>query len=292
MPLADKIRVIRIPAGKDPDELVRSDPEGWRQAVAARTELMEYWIQQTIATVDIESVGGRRELTAVILPIIKRFTSPVEQSLYLQRLGRLVNLDEKVLREALAREPVRRAPRIAAVPVGPGLVAGSLLEIGPLEREALSLLLRYPALVAELPADEPLPFRDAAAGALVAAWQQRVAEGNPTAADLEAFVGGLDPATAGLARDLLGHLGSNGDAAPLDPAEARAQLRICLLRLRKVRIGEEFRDAQLVLAEAQRDEDQQLIQKLNQRLKELGLQRNEIDKAMEEPAQAVGARRN
>ena len=292
VPLADKIRVIRIPAGKDPDELVRSDPEGWRKAVAGRTELMEYWIQQTVATVDIQSVGGRRELTAVILPIIKRFTSPVEQSLYLQRLGRLVNVEEKVLREALAREPVRRAPRLAAVPVGPGMATGSLLEIGPLEREALSLVLRYPALTAELPIDESLPFRDATAGALVAAWRERVAEGAATAADLEAFVGGLDPATAGLARDLLSHLGSNGDAGPLEPGEARAQLRICLLRLRKARIGEAIHDGQLLLAEAQRDGDHQLVQTLNQRLRELGLQRNEIDKAMEEPATVVGARRN
>jgi DNA primase len=292
VPVADKIRVIRIPAGKDPDELVRSDPEGWRRAVADRTELMEYWIQQVAATVDMQSVGGRREVTAVILPIIKRFTSPVEQALYLQRLGRLVDVEEKVLREALAREPVRRAPRLAPVPVGPGLETGSLLGPGPLEREALSLLLRYPALVAELPSDEPLPFRDAAAGALVAAWKERVGEGAATAADLEAFVGSLDPATAGMARELLIHLGSNGDSAPLDPGEARAQLRICLLRLRKARIGEAIHDGQVLIAEAQRDEDQELVQTLNQRLNELRLQRNDVDKAMEDPAQAVGARRN
>ena len=152
--------------------------------------------------------------------------------------------------------------------------------------------MRYPALVAELPADQPLPFRDAAAGALVAGWKERVEEGATTAADLEAFVGGLDPATAGLARDLLGHLASNGDAAPLDPGEARAQLRICLLRLRKARVGEAIHDGQLLLAEAQRDLDKELVQTLNQRLAELGVQRNEIDKAMEDPAQAVGARRS
>lgn len=292
VPLADKIRVIRIPAGKDPDELVRSDPEGWRKAVAGRTELMEYWIQQAVATVDIQSVGGRREVTAVILPIIKRFTSPIEQSLYLQRLGRLVNVEEKVLRDALAREPIRRAPRVAAVPVGPGLATGSLFEIGPLEREALGLLLRYPTLTAELPADEPLPFRDATATALVSAWKQRVGEGAATAADLEAFIGGLDAASGALARDLLTHLATNGSSAPLEPADARAQLRICLLRLGKARVNEAIHEAQLVLADAQRDEDQELVQTLNQRLNELRVQRNDVDKAMEDPATAVGARRN
>ena len=287
-----RVRVVRIPAGKDPDELIRNDPDAWRRAVAEAKPVIEYFMERTATEVDLDSITGKRELTGRALALLKRVGDPVERSLYLQRLARLVNVEEKVLLEALAREPVRRAPRLAAVPVGPGTATGSLLEIGPLEREALSLVLRYPALTAELPVDEPLPFRDATAGALVAAWRERVAEGGATAADLEAFVGGLDPATAGLARDLLSHLASNGDAGPLDPSEARAQLRICLLRLRKARIGEAIHDGQLLLAEAQRDEDHQLVQTLNQRLMELGVQRNEIDKAMEEPAPAVGARRN
>jgi DNA primase len=287
-----KVRVVRIPAGKDPDELIRNDPDAWRKAVAEAKPVIEYFMERTATEVDLDSITGKRELTGRALALLKRVGDPVERSLYLQRLARLVNVEERVLLEALAREPVRRAPRLATVPVGPGTATGSLLEIGPLEREALSLLLGYPALTAELPDDEPLPFRDAAAGALVAAWQQRVVEGAATAADLEAFVGSLDPATAGLARDLLGHLATNGDAGPLDPGEARAQLRICLLRLRKARIGEAIHDGQLLLVEAQRDEDQQLVQTLNQRLNELRVQRNDVDKAMEDPAQMVGARRN
>jgi hypothetical protein len=164
--------------------------------------------------------------------------------------------------------------------------------LGPLEREALSLLLRYPALTADLPVEGPLPFRDAATGALVAAWRERVAQGGATASDLEAFVGSLDPATAGLAHDLLGHLAANGDAAPLDAAEARAQLRTCLVRLRKERINEAVHDGQLLLVEAQRDGDQEQVQTLNEQLNQLHEERNAVDREMELPAQAVGVRRN
>ncbi len=292
VPVADKFRVIRIPAEKDPDEFVRNDPEGWRRAVAERTELMEYWIQQVTTTVDIQSVGGRREVTSVILPIIKRFNSPVEQSLYLQRLGRLVNVDEKVLREALAREPVRRAARAAPVPVGPGIAPANPLGPDPLEREALGLLLRYPALIAELTPEEPLPFHDAAATALIVAWKARVSEGPATAADLETFVGGLDPATAGLARELLGYLAANGNSTPLEPGEARNELRTCLLRLQKGRVAEDMHDAQLLLVEAQREGDQEQVQALNHTLNQLREKRNDVDKAMDNPALAVGVRRN
>ena len=139
---------------------------------------------------------------------------------------------------------------------------------------------------------EPLPFRDAATGALVTAWRERVAQGGGTAADLEAFVGGLDPATAGLARDLLAHLAANGDAAPLDAGEARAQLRTCLVRLRKERINEAVHDGQLLLAEAQREGDQEQLQTLNEQLNQLRKERNAVDQEMESPAQAVGVRRN
>ena len=287
-----KVRVVRIPAGKDPDELIRNDPDAWRAAVAEAKPVIDYFMERTAAEVDLDTIAGKRELTGQSLALLKRVGDPVERSLYLQRLARLVNVEERVLLEALAREPVRRAPRLAPVPVGPGAAPASPLDPGPLEREALSLLLRSPALAAALPVDEPLPFRDAAVTALIAAWQQRVVQGATSAADLEAFVSGLDPATAGLARDLLGRLGVNGDVSPLDPEEARAQLRTCLLRLRAARIEEAIHDGQLLLAEAQRDEDTERLQTLNQQINQLGHQKDEVTKAMRDPALAVGARRN
>ena len=287
-----KVRVVRIPAGKDPDELIRNDPDAWRTAVAEAKPVIEYFMERTAAEVDLDSITGKRELTGRALALLKRVGDPVERSLYLQRLARLVNVEERVLLEALAREPVRRMARSPSVPVGPGSAPTSPLGPGPMEREALGLLLRYPALIADLPSDEPLPFRDGAATALITAWQARVSEGPATAADLEAFVGSLDPATAGLARELLGYLAANGNATPLEPGEARNELRICLLRLRIARIEEAMRDGRLLLEEAQRDEDQGRLQSLEHQISQLGREKADVTKAMRDPAQAVGARRN
>ena len=287
-----KVRVVRIPSGKDPDELIRNDPEAWRTAVAQAKPVIEYFMERTADEVDLTSITGKRELTGRALALLKRVGDPVERSLYLQRLARMVNVEERVLLEALAREPVRRAARLAPVPVGPGAPTPALDGLGPLEREAVSLLLRYPSLAAELPADEPLPFRDAATSALISAWRERVGQGATTAADLEAFVAGLDPVTAGLARDLLTHLAANGNAAPLDPGEARAQLRTCLLRLRGARIEEAIHDGQLLLAEAQRDDDPGELETLKQQINQLGREKADLNKAMETPAQAAGVRRN
>ena len=285
-----KVRVVRIPAGKDPDELIRSDPAAWQKAVADAKPVIEYFIDRTATEVDLDSVSGKRELTGRVLALLKRVGDPVERSLYLQRLARLVNVEERVLLEALAREPVRRAPRPAAAAVS--AAAGSTHALGSLEAEALALLLRFPGLVGELPAAGSLPFRDAAASTLAETWRQRVEAGGMTAGDLEAFVSELDPATAGLARQLLTAVASSDQAEPLDPERARAALRTVLRRLRVARIDESMRDGRLLLEEAQRDEDGERLDALKKRMVQLAHELDEATKAMQDPALAAGGRRS
>ncbi len=285
-----KVRVVRIPAGKDPDELIRGDPAAWQKAVADAKPVIEYFIDRTAAEVDLDTVSGKRELTGRVLALLKRVGDPVERSLYLQRLARLVNVEERVLLEALAREPIRRSARPAAPAEAASNGRGAAL--GSLEAEALALLLRYPALVGELPAEGSLPFQDAAAQALAGVWRQRVLAGGVTAGDLEAFVAELDPATAGLARQLLSLVASSDQAEPLDPERARAALRTVLLRLRVARIDESMRDGRLLLEEAQRDEDPERLDALERRIVQLGHEKAEVTRAMQDPAPAAGGRRS
>jgi DNA primase len=292
-----RVRVVRIPAGKDPDELIRTDPEAWRRSVAEAKPVVEYFIDRTAAEVGLDTVAGKRELTGRVLALLKRVGDPIERSLYIQRLARLVNVEERVLVEALQREPVRR-PVQRPVPTGPGSSNGvpERIALTPLESEALGLLLRYPILTTDLPADEPLPFRDATAAALAAAWRERLsadgAEAAITGDRLEAFVASLDPASAELARDLLARIGTDGDAAPLDADQAARALRVTLLRMRVARIDEALRDGRLLLEEALRDEERAGIEALEQRIIQLGHEKEEATRAMYEPAELAGARRN
>ncbi|MDP9244053.1 MAG: hypothetical protein M3O77_03095, partial [Chloroflexota bacterium] len=162
--------------------------------------------------------------------------------------------------------------------------------LGPLEALALQILLRHPVCVDQLPAaGEPLPFRDAVATALVEAWRDRL-NVDPSGGDRAAWAQTLDPASAELARDLLAR---SAEAGPqLDADQARDALRACLLRLRVERLDEAIRDGQLLLEEAQRDDDRERLEEIEQRINLLGREKAETTRAMHEPAMAVGARRN
>jgi DNA primase len=284
-----KVRVIRIPAGKDPDELISTDSDAWRRAIADAKPVIEYFIDRAATEADLSTIAGRREVTGRSLAILKRVGDRVERALYLQHLARLVNVEERTLGEALERAPVVRRPIRPAREAsgnGNGAAAPSL---GRLESEALELMLRYPALASELPADEPLPFAGAVARQLASAIRERAAttsDGNEETdpgATLEAFVNGLDPATGAVARELLAAALDSGEPS-LDPAEAREVLRICLLRLSVERLDEALRDGRLLLEEAQREGDRGRLEEIEQRIDRLGREKAEATRAMHTPA--------
>ena len=269
-----RVRVVRIPAGKDPDELIRTDPEAWRAAIAAAKPVVEYFMDRVAAEVDLGTVTGRREMAGRVLAILQRLGDPLEQDLYVQQLSRVVQVDERVLRDALKRPRVRRQPTAAAA-VGPG---EPLLD--PLETEALALLVRHPGLTAGLTAD-PLPFGRPEAAALAEAWAEWVVAHPGTGnADLEAFVSELDPLSADLARIVV----EAAAAAPrLDPAVAAEALQVCRLRLRRARIEEAIGDGRHLLEDAERDGDAELLKQVEAHITQLGREKAEVTRLLASP---------
>ncbi len=285
-PVVSKVRVIRIPAGKDPDEFIRTDPDGWRTAVAEAEELLPYFMQRAAAEVDMRQAQGRSAYTRRMLDLLRRIPDRVEQDSYVPQLSRLAGIDERVLRDELTRgprpEPIRGS--------GDGRASEPEPRLGPLEREALTLLLLNPGLAAELPEGEALPIRDEAGRTLGEAWRRTAAEGGGTR-DLEAFVASLDAATADLARSLLASARARG-VRP-DAESDREALRVSLLRLRVSETEARMSDLQaLIRASAEDDDDSPDIRVLELQFQALTREREQLMRAIRGPALAAGERRS
>jgi DNA primase len=291
-----KVRMVRIPDGKDPDELIRGNPDGWQQAVSEAREVVGFAIERLASEADMSSVAGKRAFTGRVLAIIKAIPDPLERNFYVQQLAQRVNVEPGILAEALQREPARRPVAPAAVAIGPGHRLGATNGGGPsgLELEALGLLLSHPPLASESAGSEALPFRDATALALARSWQAHVrsVESAAPTANLEDFVSTLDPASAELARGLLARLAEAGEEGRLDAEQAREVLRITLLRLRVARLEEDLRDGRLLLEEAQHEGDRTRLEAIEQQIIRLGREKAEVTKAMRTPAVAAGVRRS
>jgi DNA primase len=144
------IKVITIPDGKDPDELIHRDPEAWRQAVAGAKHVMQYYFDKTFAVYDITTSEGKREAARIILPVIARLPDLVEQSHWLRQLAEKLQVSETALRDTLTinshkeKKPYRET--VAEKEAEPATPVRHETREEKLSESMLALIFKFPSL--------------------------------------------------------------------------------------------------------------------------------------------------
>ena len=184
--LAAEIRIVSLPVGRDPDEVIRESPARWAQLIAQAKPVMDYYFHALTADLDLSTAKGKAETVRVLGPLIAEIGDRVQRTHYLQQLARMVQVDERSLleqiRQATGGKPIARPTR----PKQPVKEA----EKAPLglDEHCLSLVLYYPALLAQADQtlqackEEPLHAEDLSRPedrVILATWRQWLANGNP-----------------------------------------------------------------------------------------------------------------
>ncbi len=149
--LGRDIRVIILPEGRDPDQVIRSDPEAWPALLADAQPLLDYKFEAVSSALDLSQPRQRSQAVEELLPLLELIDDKVKQAHYVQkltRLGRLEAAKEKTLHDILrrrARQPRRRSEAAAKI-------EGEMQVVPPRdarEEYLLALLLRHPELQAD-----------------------------------------------------------------------------------------------------------------------------------------------
>ena len=151
--LGADIRVMTLPAGQDPDDIIRRDPAEWRGLVDAAEPVVAYVIRVLTAGRDLDDPKVKTEIAATVLPLIDDVAQPIERDTYRQKLARVLRVDERALsvRATGRRESPRRRPERAAPEANDVAPTADALEPDTtrsrLEAYCLGSLLRQPALL-------------------------------------------------------------------------------------------------------------------------------------------------
>ncbi len=76
--LGTDIRVMTLPPGLDPDDVIRRDPAEWRRYVEAAESVAAYVIRVLTAGRDLDDPKVKTDVAAAVLPLIDDISQPIE----------------------------------------------------------------------------------------------------------------------------------------------------------------------------------------------------------------------
>ncbi len=165
-----EVKVIILPGGRDPDDVIKEDSKMWQKLLEEALPIVDYTFNMVTAKLDLTTAKDKSLAVDKLLPIIAEIKDTVRQAHYLQKLARLVNVTERRLEAYLSRikprggakELKREAPTKAQHP----------FSSKPREEYCLALLLQHPELKAL--SQHPLPeyFEGSENREIFVAWQQ------------------------------------------------------------------------------------------------------------------------
>ncbi len=108
-----EINVLQLPAGEDPDEVIRRDFSTWFYAVSHPMPLIDYYFVVKTADLNLREPGGKTEAARRLLPVIGMIRDRIKRDSYVQRLTRMIRVDERDLHIELQR--VLREQKVTGV---------------------------------------------------------------------------------------------------------------------------------------------------------------------------------
>jgi DNA primase len=298
----DEVRVVRLPDGKDPDEVVRESPDRWREEVRTAEPIVDYLIDTYARAYDLKTPGGKARFVDALMPTIRAVPNPVMRDGWLQRVRQVSGVEERVLLEVLRSgrsatgldHPAGSRNgggaggggdagariNVASVTSAPdALRVGDILRgVLPQERELLRLMLLVPEVQLQItdavgPDQLPNTVARELFRAIVLAREPND-EGIHPPFSLTALIQGLDPETAALAQAIVAR--QSPDSHALSTQELAYEVERLVIDLEERALDERQDFTQDGLAEAEQANDMATASQLLHEIQAINEQRKSL----------------
>lgn len=253
-----EVKVVVLPHGKDPDEVIKEDPEAWRRLLSEAQPILEHTFGAVAGKLDLSQ--GRDKMVAVsrLLPLIAELKNDALRDHYLRKLTKMTGTSYNNLESSLKgyltkrlRVPVSQAVAYAVRP----------LVSSPIEEYCLALLLQHPELKGTEKDFPPEYFESSENREIFVVWREMD--------DLSALKERLDTATTQHMESLM--------KKSVPAAKVQEKYTNCVLRLRERYLRSlESKKAEILASEAQSGGTDAELAKLQEQGIETSIQLGEI----------------
>jgi DNA primase len=163
-----EIRIMQLPRGTDPDELLLSDggPAKWDALREAALPLVDHVINVVAARYDLSSARGKSDAVGELALFVREIGEPVQRAHYVQRVAAAIRVPEDAVQEAVGRarpqqrRTERRPTQQQQAPAGAAPESAPKPQPDPVtpEEHLLSLVVTYPQITWMAGASDPEDF--------------------------------------------------------------------------------------------------------------------------------------
>jgi DNA primase len=168
-----EIRVVTLPQGKDPDDIIKEGIKVWQELVNNAVPIVDYTFDRATVRLDLNTARDKSLAVDRLLPIVAEIKDPVRQAHYIQKLAGMVKVDLHTLEAALSRIRPTTVRRKTPEP-GRVAITETLRPLGssPREEYFLALILQNPQLKGRLEDILPEYFQSSENREIFTAWQK------------------------------------------------------------------------------------------------------------------------
>lgn len=91
------ISIAQLAGGKDPDEIIRHDPQAWPELIRSARPFLDFTIDLLTRNIDLSDPEAKSDAVRRILPLLRQIPDSVKENHYTRLLARRLDISEQVI---------------------------------------------------------------------------------------------------------------------------------------------------------------------------------------------------
>jgi len=97
------LKVVRLPSGKDPAEIISKNKKEWERSLKAAKSILDFYFKTAFSNQDVKTAEGKKEISKILLPVIRRIPNKIVQAHWIQELAKKLEVKEESVEEELKK---------------------------------------------------------------------------------------------------------------------------------------------------------------------------------------------
>lgn len=264
------IKVITMPEGKDPAEVISEDSEAWKELVKGAKSIFDFYFETTLSNFDKNEPEGKKEISKILLPIIKKIPNKILQSHWTQRLSKelgveIKDVEEELNKVKLEKEYINKSESDSKLPENQSLKTRKQ----KIEERVLAILFKDPETHKYID-ENAISFIDDYCSDIISKFKQSFTEENSSKFDFNIFQKKLTTEENDFINPLVLRSEIEEEFSEMEPFE---EMKVCLKEIKKFGIKNKLKILSLEIRKAEQGDDREeaknLISEFNKLAKEL-----------------------